>query len=240
MQVDKVMRGFQCRRFRRRSVQSRPACAPVRAPGKGATDDRHERASRPEDTRHAAGPARRRHLHELVPCARVRGLRRQDRQGLGAGEVPQEPGSSRTTPTICSPAAAPSSRARRRSRSCCASRARARRACADGQAAAGPADAASTARASVARCRRRHRGVVSSRRAGGRAHQRRRLRGLAARSALYLRQLRRRRLEPHGACRRHAGRRYGDERRAAASIRSTSTPPWASARRTSCTPSPGR
>ena len=44
------------------------------------------------------------------------------------------------------------------------------------------------------------------------AHARRRLRGLAARSALHLRQLRRRPGQPHGARRRHPGRRDGARR----------------------------
>ena len=80
------------------------------------------------------------------------------------------------------------------------------------------------------------------RRPGRRAgpHQRRRLRGLAARSALHLRQLRRRPVQPHGACRRDPGRRDGAGRAAAASIRSTSIRRSASARRICCTPSPGR
>ena len=72
------------------------------------------------------------------------------------------------------------------------------------------------------------------------AHARQRLRGLAARSALHVRQLRRRSGQPHGACRRDPGGRNRAGRGARLQSALPPLPTSGSARPISSMPSPGR
>ena len=182
----------------------------VRRLAKAATSPRCrarivQREGRP-GARHAAGAVRRGHLFELVRVHGIRQFRRPGGARHRAREVPQE---LDPIPLLRRSAAMLRGGVHRR---------RARR---RGPAPAGFANgrAPSTRPALHRRAARsarrpepdRHRGSArpgaagSGRDDGAHAHQR--LRGLAARSALHVRELRRRSGQPHGACRRHPGRR---------------------------------
>ena len=163
-----------------------------------------QREGRP-GTRHAAGAVRRGHLLELVRVHGVRELRRPGGARLRAGEVPQE---LDPIPLLRRSAAmlrggVHRRRARRRGSAPAGVRQRPRTEAAG--AGVGARQAGTQGRADRHRGSAR-RGAAGSGRDDG-AHARQRLRGFAARSALYVRELRRRAGQPHGACRRDPGRR---------------------------------